>query len=64
MGLRCPTASDDARISQTGVVLDGEDGAAADLFVGHGSGTDGGLTVWRELSTTMRLSPTAMGRSA
>lgn len=51
-GSGAPTASDDARISQTGVVLDGENGAAGDLFVGTGSGTDGGLTVWRELSTT------------
>ena len=47
-----PTSADDARIDSQGVVLDGADGAAGNLYVGTGSGTNGGLTIRRELSTT------------
>jgi outer membrane autotransporter protein len=47
-----PTSADDARIDSEGVVLDGDDGAAGNLYVGTGSGTSGGLTIRRELTTT------------
>lgn len=49
-GTGAPVAGDDARIGQMGVVINGQDAAAENLFVGIVSA--GGLTVQQGLNTT------------